>query len=472
MNVLFIAIDDLRPELGCYGFPRIHSPNFDRLSAMSLRFNRAYVQQAVCSPSRTSLLTGRRPDTTHVYDLVHYFRNVGGNFTTLPEYFKVNGYQSIGMGKIFHPGVASGHDDPISWTVPYFHSPSAKYWNPLRLDASWIAVNESLEKEHPLIDTELTTNGLQWMEKLSNSTENFFLAIGWHKPHLPFIFPERFLQYYPQDQIHAAENQVAPVGMPPIAWSAYGELRQYHDIAKLNKSGAIGTILPEWKQLELRRGYYSAVSYTDDNLGQILDAYFKYGYDKNTIIVAWGDHGWQLGEHGEWCKHTNFELATHAMLMIHVPGMTEKGSVSDALVEFVDIYPTLAELAGLEVPTTCPEISKDIAVCTEGKSFVPLIKNPKAEWKTASFSQYPRDGDYMGYTMVDDKFRYTEWAKFDHKTYTPDWNQLDGRELYDHTHDYDENINVVGEEYYKDVVEEYSKRLHAGWRHAVPPEFQ
>ena len=267
-NVLFLAVDDLRPEIHAFQgedfpgpiHPRIVTPNIDKLFSKSLVLKKAFVQQAICSPSRTSLLTGRRPDTTHVYDLVTYWRSSGGNFTTIPQYFKQNGYKSIGAGKIFHPGKASDDNDPISWSMPYFNAKhNHKYWQ--SNNASWRAVTQTERQQIPLTDDAITDYALATLRKLTlNGTEAprepFFLAVGLHKPHLPFLFPEEFLDYYPAHEIRLPANDYAPENMPDIAWSVYGELLHYKDIAKLNASGMPNTTLPASKVKELRRAYY------------------------------------------------------------------------------------------------------------------------------------------------------------------------------------------------------------------------
>ena len=264
MNVLFLVSDDMRPEINAFlgpdfptpVHPTMQTPNLDQLFAKSLVLKRAYVQQAVCSPSRTSLLTGRRPDTTHVYDLVSYFRTVGGNFTTIPQYFKENGYLSVGMGKIFHPGHASHNDDPPSWSVPYYQPPNLNYWQTKNI--SMLAVSDDVRKAKPLPDDQILAHALTTLRKLAKSKEQqpFFMAVGFHKPHLPFVFPEEFLDLYPEDDIRLPDNAFAPENMPQVAWASYGELRAYHDIAKLHASGLPNTTLPAQVVKHLRRGYY------------------------------------------------------------------------------------------------------------------------------------------------------------------------------------------------------------------------
>ncbi|KAK6172188.1 hypothetical protein SNE40_015904 [Patella caerulea] len=482
-NVLFLVSDDMRPELPIYYgpdfptpvHPPMHSPNLDMLASKSLLLKRAYVQQAVCSPSRTSLLTGRRPDTTHVYDLVKYFRNVGGNFTTIPEYFKQQGYRSIGMGKIFHPGRASGHDDPISWTEPYFHAPNLGLYG--TRNHSWRAVPRSEYEVQPLPDTQLADNAIKVLRDVAPAArsggKNFFVAVGFHKPHLPFIFPEDFLASYPTESIHLPDNEFAPVNMPEVAWSGYGELRAYLDILKLNASGNPNTSLPNDVVMNLRRAYYSALSHTDNELGRVLQELENLGLANDTIISFWGDHGWQLGEHGEWCKHTNFEDAVHAPMMIHVPGVTDKGLVTERLTEFVDLFPTLVEAAELEPLPLCPENSDQIGLCREGTSLMPLMRDPTMEWKEAVFSQYPRSKNglsIMGYSIRTDQYRYTEWPGFSGPpAYKPEWETMFGAELYDHNSDPEENYNRADDPKYATIRNKLRDQLRTGWRKFLPP---
>ena len=278
-NVLFLVVDDLRPQLGCYlgedfpspVHPKMITPNIDKLASKSLLLKRAHVQQAVCSPSRTSFLTGRRPDTTHVYDLYVYFREVGGNFTTIPQYFKENGYFSVGMGKIFHPGHTSGHDDPPSWSAPYYHAPNKKFY--AHRNHSHMAVPKSLYSRRPLPDTQIADHAVQTLRNLSQKAlsgeQPFFVAVGFHKPHLPFLVPEEIVDFYPEKDIKLPDNQYAPVNMPKVAWSNFGELRQYPDVQG-NFSGTINSTGPASVIRDLRRFYYSAVTYTDSLIGKVL----------------------------------------------------------------------------------------------------------------------------------------------------------------------------------------------------------
>lgn len=478
-NVLFLVSDDMRPEIGAYlgpdfpspVHPKIHTPNLDKLAKQSLLLKRAYVQQALCSPSRTSLLTGRRPDTTRTHDLYHYFRAVAGNFTTIPQYFKENGYTTLAMGKIFHPGHTSGNDDPISWTVPNWQ-PDLSYWGK-DMGVTWTMANDSEVAAHPLEDMQVAARAVRTLKALATEEKPFFLAAGFRRPHLPFLCPKKFYDLYPEEDIRLPNNGFTPDLMPEIAWSYNAELRQYSDLIDHRWYGGINDTLPDHTTLALRRAYYACTSYTDSLVGEVLTALSDLGLDDNTIVAFWGDHGWNLGENAVWSKCTNFELATHAPMMVRVPGLTDGGVVTERLTEFVDLFPTLAEAAGLEPVPLCPKRSDDVKTCTEGVSMVPLMKNPKRRWKTAAFSQYPRlyiSGDViMGYTMRTPRYRYTEWVSYDGPRFKEIGGLLmDSVELYDHQRDPEENHNFAFDSEYKQIRKSLHKQLADGWRAALP----
>ena len=510
-NVLFIAVDDLRPELGVYGYSHIHSPNIDELASKSMVFERAYCQVGVCSPSRASLLTGRRPDTNHVWRIANdeYWR-MYTNATTIPQYFKDNGYISIGMGKIFHPGPPSGNDDvAYSWSpegLPYYHSPlQIKYGD--NDTSSWWSFDGFTDSQLP--DGQIADRAIEILKDLKQNKSNddnrpFFLAVGFHKPHLPFYAPTSYFDMYPPvPDIKLAENPNVPEGMPPIAYSnwlgeRFKDLKSiFNDTLKDCLSNAGDAIhskkcsIPDYKARELRRAYYSCISYTDAQLGRVLKELKSEGFADDTIIVLWADHGWQLGEHNEWAKFTNFEDAIHVPFMLTVPGITDKGMRTKALVELIDIFPSLTELVGIETPPLCPEGKQNILACVEGSSVVPLLHTPDQEWKKAAFSQFPRPysglphipghppfdnnehgENVMGYTVRVDQYRFTEWYRFDRTTGKPDFNNVWGTELYNHTDTViffnDENVNLANKTEMKSVVEELRKILQAGWRAAVP----
>ena len=304
MNILFLVADDMRPEIGAYAgtdfpspvHPKMHTPNLDALATRSLLLKQAYVQQALCGPSRASLLTGRRPDTTHVYDLFTYWRNAGGNFTTIPQFFKENGYITQGMGKIFHPGSSSHGDDPISWTKPYYHGTDFPVYNDHR---SWDAIPNNETEKHPLVDMQIKQHAIEALRQLAPKAKQgqpFFLAVGFHRPHLPFQFPESFLQYYPEDSIRLPPNPFIPKDFPKIAWNQCGGLAGKKDIRATKSTLKFNTTLPNETVLKLRRAYYSCISYTDSLVGEVIAEMTAQGLANNTIISFWGDHGWQLGK--------------------------------------------------------------------------------------------------------------------------------------------------------------------------------
>jgi arylsulfatase A-like enzyme len=286
-NILFIAVDDLRPELGCYGVEEIKSPNIDALAKSGLLFNRAYCQQAVCSPSRTSLMTGRRPDTTKVYNLQDHFRETIPNVITLTEHFKNNGYFAQSFGKIYHPGL----DDPKSWSVPGFSSgggtgKSLKKGQKVQKAEPWSAPDVP---DNALPDGQTADEAIQVLNNVKDKP--FFIAVGFKKPHLPFIAPKKYYDLYRVEDMKLAKNPFPPKDIFPIALSDWGELRGYKNIPK---EGPV----PDELARELKRGYYAATSYTDAQIGRVLDELKKLGLREKTIVILWGDHGWQLGEHG------------------------------------------------------------------------------------------------------------------------------------------------------------------------------
>lgn len=461
-NVLFIAVDDMRPDLGCYGAGFVKTPNLDRLAASGVTFTRAYCQQAVCSPSRTSLLTGKRPDTTKVWDLETHFRDHIPDTVTLPQLFKQHGYHTAGMGKIYH----GGYDDPASWSEPhrmpknvstYALPENQRTVERTRSEAQARGLtgraanragrgpaSESADvPDETYADGAIAAMAVETLGTLSKKDEPFFLAVGFLKPHLPFVSPKKYWDLYERSQFNLPENYlVPPKDAPPFAGTTWGELRAYSDMPQEGP-------LSDEKALELIHGYYAALSYTDTQIGKVLDELDRLGLAENTIVVAWGDHGWKLGEHGMWCKHTNFELDAHTVLLMRAPGK-KAGVKSAGLVEFVDIYPTLADLAGLPIP-------QDL----EGASFAPLLDEPDRAWKAAAFSQYPRGYErtqLMGYSMRTDRYRFTRWVE------RKDPKKVVAVELYDHETDPAENVNVAGDAQFAKAVAELNALADRGWR--------
>jgi len=448
MNVLFIAVDDLRPQLACYGKKHIISPNIDRLAAEGLLFERAYCQQAVCAPSRMSLLSGLRPDSTGVYDLNTPLRKALPDVLTLPQHFRQNGYETVSIGKIYH----HPEDDLIGWST-----------HPYRSKGEWVGRGYLLEKNQAIArqrtkgqgppfeaadvpdsaypDGKNTDFAIKQLHRLKDRP--FFLAMGFHKPHLPFNAPKKYWDIYRPEKIKLADNPFIPKNATEYSLTNFGELRNYFGMPKEGK-------VPDNQARRLIHGYYACVTYIDLLIGRLLGELERLKLRDKTVIILWCDHGWKLGEHASWCKHTNFEIDTHVPMIISVPGMKTAGRRSDALTEYVDIYPTLCELCGLQVPEHL-----------EGTSFVPLLENPSRQWKSAVFSQYPRSGGIMGYTMRTELYRYTEWKE--RKS-----GKVRARELYDHRTDPDENVNIVNNRKHAETVRQLAVIMKAGWRGALP----
>lgn len=453
-NVLFIAVDDLRPQLGCYGWDKIKSPNIDRLAGQGLLFERAYCQQAICMASRASLMSGYRPDKGKIYRNGPLFKAVP-DALSINQHFINNGYETVGMGKIYHFGsdVKTGWSKPFSnpkgeWKGRGYLSKEAQ-----RLVSEYNAKNPNGKRkgmgpayEHPDVPDNAYQDGLiaeHAVKELNRLKDKpFFLAVGFRKPHLPFNAPKKYWDMYSDQDIKLADNPFAPKSAPKVALTNWGELRGY---AGMPKKGP----MPDEDARKLIHAYFACISYMDAQLGKVLDELDRLKLTDNTIIVLWGDHGWKLGEHGMWCKHTNYELDTHAPLMISAPNMKARGKKTKALTEFVDIYPTLCELAGIELPKHL-----------QGTSMVPLLNDPGRPWKKAAFSQFPR-GKIMGYSMRTDRYRYTEWRVIEN-------GKVEARELYDHQIDTDENTNVVDKPENRELVAQLAKVLKDGYRSAIP----
>jgi iduronate 2-sulfatase len=482
-NVLFLIVDDLRTDLGCYGRSYIKSPNIDRLAQAGMVFNRAYCQQAVCSPSRSSVMTGMRPDTTKVWDLKTHFRVALPDVVTLGQQFKQHGYFVQGLGKIYHPGF----NDPPTWSVPWVNPKAPVYALPENLAFSKPPLDDDLyptaqkgkeEKNRKAADDgtqssshvpnsrgpvferadvpdnfyedgKIADLAVSALSKISQQPEPFFLAVGFHKPHLPWVAPEKYWALYNPAEIELAPNPFLPKGAPRYAINPNdGEMRAYKGVPPE------GPIPPDLAR-QLKHAYFAGISYSDAQVGRVLAELDRLGLRTNTIIVLWGDHGWKLGEHGSWGKHTDVENDVNAPLILSAPGMKSPGAHTDALVEFVDIYPTLCELAGLPLPGHL-----------EGTSFKPLLDDRERPWKSAAFSQYPRSqrGGLMGYTMRTDRYRFTVWAN------RQDHTKVDATELYDHQTDPQENVNIVNAPASAALVKRLMEQWKKGWQGAKPPD--
>ena len=460
-NVLFIAVDDLRPELGCYGNRIVKSPNIDRIAARGVVFNRAYCQQAVCSPSRTAIMTGLRPDTTKVWDLVTHFRVAQPDCITLPEHFKANGYHCAAINKVYHKGFEDGR----SWSEPHWYSTGKavdtdlsdftkqivtkhdvvveEFMSPLpKVDGNakaGPAFEVSLKAESELPDGAAAAEAVKRLATLKSKKQPFFLAVGFAKPHLPFVAPKKYWELYDPNVIPVPTIDRLPEGSPSFAGHTNGELHNYPGVPKEDP-------IPADFAKTLRHGYYACISYTDAQIGKVLDALDKEGLSDNTIIVLWGDHGWQLGDHGLWHKHTNFELAARAPLLISVPKSLSAGKKCDAPVEFVDVYPTLAEVCGLPSPSKI-----------DGSSLKNFLDNPSATATDVAISQYPRRDsasgtDVMGYSIRDSRWRATFWRERNSA-------KIVATELYDERNDPTETVSLANKPEHKTLMESFAQYL-------------
>ena len=461
-NVLFIAVDDLRPELACYGQSHMRTPNIDRLAAQGVVFERAYCQQAVCNPSRASLLSGCRPETTKVVANNQPLRKLMPDVLTLPQHFKNHGYHTASVGKIFHHSATEPGDDPLAWSEPsFYNAPRTKSWHtpeslevirrrPQELAAAGKPTNAKAARRGPPFeaadvsedmypDGGIAERAIETLRRVKN--QPFFLGVGFLKPHLPFCCPRKYFDLYPASGITLAANGVAPVGAPEAALHNWYELRTYGTVPL---SGLISDELA----LNMIRAYRACVSFVDAQVGRVLDELERLELAENTVVVFFGDHGYHLGENGVWTKMTNFELGTRVPLIVRVPGISA-GQRTAALVELVDLYPTLAEVCGLSQPEHL-----------EGTSLVPLLKEPARAWKSAVFSEYTRPGGLRGRTVRSARYRYTEWTDAN--------GESQGCEFYDHQDDPQENRNLVDDAGQRTAITEHEKLLQAGWRAAVP----
>jgi arylsulfatase A-like enzyme len=452
-NVLFIAIDDLKPMLGCYGDKQVQSPRIDQLAKRGLVFENSQCQFPVCGPSRASLLTGLRPDTTKVYDLKTKMRDIHPDILTLPQHFKNNGYETVGMGKIFDSRCVDNREamDQPSWSIPYVHvwgkgdlasgfaNPETVEWFRSQKDAKGKKVSEWSVKNVPPVegsedvpdntynDGAIADEAVEWIGKLSQQDKPFFLAVGFQKPHLPFIAPKKYWDLYQRSDFSVAEYQQAPQGTPEFTLQPGWEIRGKYDVPKQGP-------FPDELQLELIHGYYACVSYVDAQVGKVIDALEAAGIADNTIIVLWGDHGWHLGDHSMWCKHSVYEQAARAPLIISAPGQKVAGASTREPVEFTDIFPTLCELTGLEAPGSL-----------EGISLKPLLDQPDADIRQVAMTQYyrsPGGKSLMGYSFRDERYRYTEWRERKNNQSKGD-GPVFARELYDYEADPLETKNLI-----------------------------
>jgi iduronate 2-sulfatase len=447
-NVLFIAVDDMRTELNCYGASHIHSPNIDRLAANGVQFNSAFVQQSICMASRASLMTGYRPERHGIYTGEPVQDLVPG-VKTMNKLFAENGYSVSAFGKIYH-----FKQDQQEQFGEEFMDPTNKwagrgYYTDEAIEQMMYNESHPLQgRNHPArgpafeaadvpdsgyIDGYNTEYALKKLKQYKAEGEPFFMAMGFHKPHLPFCAPKKYWDMYPIESIKPPSRNIPPENSHPYTLRDFGELRNYFGMPK-NRPDLVGADTT----LILRQGYYACVSYVDALIGKLLDELENLELDDNTIIILWGDHGYKLGDYGNWCKWTNMDIDSRVPLIINVPGGKTNVS-SDAMVELLDMYPTLADLCGLEIPEH-----------VEGRSLVPLLNDPGKEWVESVSTIWPHDRTkydktIIGYSVKTQRFNYVEWVQLKS-------GEVLARELYDHQNDPEETINVIDKPGYAEEI--------------------
>ena len=455
LNVLFIASDDMRPQLGCYGDPTVKSPNLDALAKRGMLFNRSYVQQALCSPSRISMLSGRYPATTGIFEIGRTLRTTMPDITTLPQHFKINGYHTRSLGKIYHVGI----DDDASWTIPAWHSKKPRTSAATQAAvAQYVADAKAKGVEIPqkgpgnrnaaipafesvdcgdddLLDGDCAVNAIaQLREHAKNPGQPFFLAVGFANPHVPWIAPKKYFELYDPATLPLAKNEFLPKGSPAFAATSGNDFFGYKGVPQVK-----GNEMPEDYKRACLQGYLAAISYVDAQVGRLLAALDETGLAKNTVVVFWSDHGYYMGEHTWWgAKHNNYEGATRNCLIIATPAQKTAGQKTEALVQSVDLAPTITQLCGLPAHAEF-----------QGRSLTPLLDDPAASVNTAAFSWYPKAG-YLGLTMRTDKWRYVEWTKPGAPT---------ERELFNIVHDLQNDLNVADKPEHVKVIESLSRQM-------------
>ncbi len=459
LNVLFIAVDDLRNDLRCYGHPTVKTPFLDRLAQRGLVFKNAYCQQAVCNPSRASVLTGRRLDSLRIWDLPTHFRTAAPDAVTLPQHFKNNGYYTQNIGKIFHNWIHEVQGDPASWSVPAMMH-FANHGSDKAIVDGKLSENISSDPkcecrdvpDDAYFDGRVANLAVEALQERKTSGQPFFLAVGFWKPHSPFNAPRKYWDLYRREDVTMPKNPEWPQDAPRIAWHNGREIR-----------GDDQRELTEEAIREIRHGYLANISYMDAQVGRVLAELDRLQLADSTAIIFWSDHGYHLGEQTLWAKTSNFELDARVPLIISVPQMKTSGRATDSLAELMDLYPTLSELCHLPTPRQA-----------DGVSLVPILDDVTASVRRAALTQHPRPAYYkkspesMGYSIRSNTHRYTEWR---------DWKSGETitRELYDHKADPDETRNLANQADQIEVLDKHEALLKemnpivtTGWKPILP----
>ncbi|AQR75736.1 iduronate-2-sulfatase [Sphingomonas sp. LM7] len=449
-NVLLILVDDLKPAIHAFGDPVAVTPNIDRLAARGTRFLLAYANQAVCAPSRINLMTGARSTTTGIYDFGQNLRDYLPDTVTLPQYFMAHGYRAESIGKTFH----IGHNtigDPQSWSAPpykdhvieyaspegkalgrtreaalfnEFEIPKGDVWEYARSLKRGIAWESPDVPDDAYGDGRVASKTVARLGELRNAGQPFFLAVGFARPHLPFSVPKRYWDLYDRAKLPLPAFERMPEGAPAFAGKVGGEINAYAPIDDQTREAQY----PESLKRTLIHGYYAGVSYVDAQIGKLMAELDRTGLSKNTIVVLWGDHGYHLGDHAIWTKHTNYEQATHLPLLFAGPGIGA-GKATTQLAETVDIYPTLAALAGLARPTGPQPM--------DGADLTPVLHDPAARVRNYAYHAYNRS-NRIGQAIRTERYRLVRWTQ--EQTGARDY------ELYDLLADPLETHNIVAEQ--------------------------
>ena len=448
-NVLLILVDDLKPVLGCYGDPLAKTPNIDRLAASGMRFDKAYCNQAVCAPSRFTLMLGSHSTSTGLYGLGSQLRKVIPDAVTLPQHFAANGYRTESLGKVFHIGHGN-EGDPQSFSVPHFQDKVIEYLDPASTDGGQLTreealfTNQRLDQirslprgaafESPVASDEDYADGRianETIRRLQDAKQRretdgtpFFIAAGFVRPHLPFSAPKKYWDLHDPANLPMPSHKTAPKGAPKVAGKRGGEIAAYKPVPEGPDAVFSGEL-----NRQLIHGYYASTSYVDAQIGKVIDELDRLELRKNTIIVFWSDHGFHLGDHGIWTKHTNYEQANRIPLIIAAPGITQANTSTEQLSESVDIFPTLSELCGLPVPHGPQKI--------DGISLVSVLRNPAARVRDHAFHCFPKEK--LGRAIRNSRYRLVEWKNAGETAETAEI------ELYDYQLDPQETTNVAAD---------------------------
>ncbi|MGB7323855.1 MAG: sulfatase [Rubripirellula sp.] len=441
-NILFIAVDDLRPSIGCYGDEHAITPNIDRLATRGLQFNRAYCQVAVCNPSRASLMTGLRPDNLGVWTLPIHFREAKPDAVTLPQWFRKFGYTAVSHGKIYH----NPTPDPQSWSEPIRDLPRLPYpypegtrehvrdvqaklprndWRKNNLRGPSTAAPDLDDSE--VLDGARTDMAIEDLRRLGEQSEPFFLAMGYIRPHLAWVAPKKYWDMHDPAKLPVLRGERITPNTPPYALQNNHEPTHYVDLIDLPAPWDEETLSID-RARHLMHGYYACVSYVDAQIGRLLNALDEEGLTENTIVVLWSDHGWKLGEYRGWGKMTNYEIDARVPMIISAPEMKTAGKQTDQLAELLGLYPTLCDLAGIDKPDF-----------VDGSSLLPMMEDVDAKVHFGAVNQYYRkvsEGEFMGYSIRSDDYRLVEWRDFE-------TGEVKARELYDHRSDHSETENII-----------------------------